>query len=346
MSLLGIAWGFESRSLRSTSPRGSTSSWSREGPALRSTVTCPAEMEADLRKIPGVRNVVGTLFDTVEIPEAKLSSVLLNGWVPGSQMFQGIRVLDGQMLEPDDPNADEKEVMVGRVLALNLGKKPGDTLEISRRPYKIAGIYESDSLFENGGLIITLGELRRTLHRPDQVGGFVVSADKSDPEFVRDLGKRIEAKFQDVAASPAVDFVQQESQIKLVKAMAWATSAIAMVLGSIFILNTMMMTVFERTKEIGILRAIGWRRNRIMKLILGESVMLGTAGAIVGSALAFIGVKLVAQFPMTKIFINPDLPPLVLGYGVALGIGLSLVGGLYPAIRASTLDPTEALRHE
>ena len=149
-----------------------------------------------------------------------------------------------------------------------------------------------------------------------------------------------------MAATPAQDFVQGEQQLKLVKAMAWATSFIAMVLGSMGVLNTMIMTVFERTKEIGILRALGWKRSRVMNMILGESALLGLCGAVVGCLMAYISVKLSAQFPMTKIFINPNLPPTVIAYGLALGVGLSLFGGFYPAIRASTLDPTEALRHE
>jgi putative ABC transport system permease protein len=85
---------------------------------------------------------------------------------------------------------------------------------------------------------------------------------------------------------------------------------------------------------------------RVLNLILGESALLGLFGAIAGSAMAFVSVQALAQFPMTRIFINPNLPLSVFGLGIFLGIGLSLVGGFYPAIRASTLDPTEALRHE
>ena len=62
--------------------------------------------------------------------------------------------------------------------------------------------------------------------------------------------------------------------------------------------------------------------------------------------MAFLSVQALAQFPMTKIFINPNLPPTVIAVRIVLGVGLSLFGGFYPAIRASTLDPTEALRHE
>jgi putative ABC transport system permease protein len=128
--------------------------------------------------------------------------------------------------------------------------------------------------------------------------------------------------------------------------MAWATSLIAMVLGSVGVLNTMMMTVFERTREIGILRALGWKRRRVLSLVLGEAAALGGAGALLGSALAYAGVKALAQAPMASIFINADLPAAVLLVGILLGLGLSIVGGVYPALHAAALDPSEALRHE
>jgi putative ABC transport system permease protein len=140
--------------------------------------------------------------------------------------------------------------------------------------------------------------------------------------------------------------VQGDTQIRLVKSMAWATSVIAMVLGSVGVLNTMMMTVFERTREIGILRALGWRRTRVLNLVLGEAAALGLTGSLLGTALGFAGVKALAQAPMASIFITADLPPAVLLVGVLLGLGLSLVGGLYPALRAAALEPSEALRHE
>ena len=91
--------------------------------------------------------------------------------------------------------------------------------------------------------------------RKDAVSGFLVGGEKSDCQSIRELAKRIEVALPEVAATPSRDFVQGEQQLKLVKAMAWATSFIAMILGSVGVLNTMMMTVFERTKEIGILRA-------------------------------------------------------------------------------------------
>jgi putative ABC transport system permease protein len=344
VALLGIAWGFESSFMDIYRSKGIDIVLTKAGVGTTLTSHLPAEDEDIIRKIPGVRDLAPTLFDMVSIDNTNLSSVLVNGWKPESLMFKGVHILDGRQFTKGDEG--KKIVMMGKLLAGSLDKKAGDKIDITGETYEILGIYESSSLFESGGLIMPFSLLQKNMGRKDSVSGFVVGAEKSDNASIRELTHRIETALPGVAATPAQDFVQGEQQLKLVKAMAWATSFIAMVLGSMGVLNTMIMTVFERTKEIGILRALGWKRARVMNMILGESALLGLCGAVVGCLMAYISVKISAQFPMTKIFVNPNLPLTVICYGLALGVGLSLIGGFYPAVRASSLDPTEALRHE
>jgi putative ABC transport system permease protein len=341
-SLLGISWGFERSFMTIYETKGIDLVVVKAGVGDRLTSNLDENLEAKLRAVPGVKDVVGSLTDVVSFDEANLSSVLVNGWKPGSLLFRGIHVLGGRAIRPGDSRA----AMLGRVLALNLKKKVGDEVDVAGERFHVVGVYESDSLFENGGMIVPLVELQRMMGREGQVSGFVVAADSGEGRAVEALARRIEGAVKGVAAVPARDFVQGDNQIRLVKTMSWATSVIAMVLGSLGVLNTMMMAVFERTREIGILRALGWRRVRVLSLLLGEAAALGLVGALIGSALGYGGVKAVAQLPMASIFITDRLPPGVLGLGVLLGLGLSLVGGLYPSLRAAALEPTEALRHE
>src|SRR5690606_7758613 len=98
------------------------------------------------------------------------------------------------------------------------------------------------------------------------------------------LRQRIEALGEDVEAMPAADFVRNVSQIQVGRAVAWLISAIALFIGAIGVLNTMVMSVYERTREIGTLRAIGWSKSRIVRMVLGESLLLSIAGGIAGSA--------------------------------------------------------------
>ncbi len=342
VSLMGISWGFERSFMVIYESKGIDLVVVKAGIGDRLTSNLDESLEKKIQQAPGVKEAAGSLTDVLSFEQANLVSVLVNGWKAGSLLFRGVRVIDGRAFREGETHV----VMLGRVLALNLNKKSGDPIELSGEPFTVLGIFESATIFENGALIIPLLDLQKMMGREGAVSGVVVSAIAKDRASVERVGKEIESRFRGVAAEPARDFVQGDYQIRLVKSMAWATSMIAMVLGSVGVLNTMLMTVFERTREIGILRALGWRRGRILNLVLGESAALGVVGSLLGTALGYLSVKLLALAPMASIFITADLPPTVLLVGLLLGLALSLIGGFYPAIRAAALEPSEALRHE
>jgi putative ABC transport system permease protein len=344
VALMGIAWGFERSFMRLYEAKSIDMVIMKAGISDRLTSNLDVSLGERLRRVPGVRAVAGSLMDVVSFEDANLVSVLCNGWEPGSLLFRGIRVLKGRALETGDQG--HRVAMLGRVLALNLGKAAGDTVNVAGEPFEVIGVFESDSLFENGGLIVPLDVLQKMMGREGSLSGFVVVADASDKASLEALRKRIEATIPGVAAVPARDYIQGDIQVRLVKAMAWATSIIALLLGSLGILNTMMMSVFERTGEIGVLRALGWRRSRVLNLILGEAVMLGVVGSILGALLGLAGVRLIQLSPTASAFISSEIPPTVFLLGALIGVGLSVLGGLYPALRAAALNPTEALRHE
>jgi putative ABC transport system permease protein len=108
----------------------------------------------------------------------------------------------------------------------------------------------------------------------------------------------------------------------------------------------MAMSVMERTQEIGILRAVGWPRGRVMVMIVGEAVLLSLAAAAVGSLVAAVGLYALTRSPRVNGFVEPGLSAWVIVTGTAITLSIGLVGGAYPAFRAARLMPTEALRHD
>jgi putative ABC transport system permease protein len=344
VALLGIAWGFERSFMKLYEAKAIDLVITKAGVSDRLTSNLRESLTDQIRRVPGTRAVAGSLMDVVSFEDANLVSVLCNGWEPESLLFRGIRILEGRTFALAD--AEKKVTLLGRVLALNLGKKVGDPLSVAGEPFQVIGIYESSSLFENGGMVVPLKVLQHMMGREGSLTGLVVVAASPDRTAVEQLGKRIEKDVPGVAAVPARDYIQGDIQVRLVKAMAWATSVIAVLLGSLGVLNTMMMAVFERTAEIGLLRALGWRRTRVLNLVLGEALAVGLIGAILGSLLGLVAVRAIQLSPTASVFIAPELPLSVLGVGALLGVGLSLVGGFYPALRAAALNPTEALRHE
>jgi len=112
-------------------------------------------------------------------------------------------------------------------------------------------------------------------------------------------------------------------------------------------MNTMMMSVYERTREIGVLRAVGWRRGMVLRQMVGEALLLTLTSGLAGLGAAVGLIGLIKSIPSLGIIGDVFLiTPLVVAQGLVLCLVLGLVGGLYPAWRATRLSPVEALRYE
>ncbi len=350
VALLGISYGFEKSFAELYEGRDVDLIVLRAGVTERLTSSVDQRVGRRLEGLPGVDAVTAGLMDVVSFPEANLIGVPIQGWAADSFLFDDLKMIEGRRLLAND----RRVVMLGIILARNLDKRPGDTIEIEMEPFEVIGVYESFNVFENGSAVLLIEELQELMDRPGQATGFqVVLEDTPDREQARD---RLRGQIEDLrdeqgrslklAALPTREYVQSTLQIRMAHGMAWLTSAIALVIGAIGMLNTMIMSVFERTSEIGILRAIGWRKPRIMGMILGESLVLCVAGATVGTLGAVVLTRWLSTFPAVSGYIQGVIPPVVFLQGFAIAILVGLIGGVYPAYRGASLAPTEAIRHE
>src|SRR5262249_44408673 len=148
VALLGIAWGFERSFMKLYEAKAIDLVITKAGVSDRLTSNLKESVLDRVRKVKGVREAAGSLMDLGEFEEADLVTVRWSGWEAGSLLFRGIRLVAGGSLEPSD--GEKKVAMVGCVLALNLGKKAGEPLSVAGEPFRVIGIYESSSLFENG----------------------------------------------------------------------------------------------------------------------------------------------------------------------------------------------------
>ena len=343
VALVGVATGFERSFLQYYTQRGVDFVVQRTGPGTEPLNDgLPQQLGDQIAKVPGVKQVDARLVDIISFEKYNIIGVLINGWLVDSPLFDRLTVREGRRLIPSESRA----VFMGRVLAAHLDKHVGDEIEIYAEPFKIVGIYESPTVFENGGVVVPLAELQRVMHRPNEVTGFSIVAEHgaSDAELEA-VQKRIEQVQPNLRVTRVADFVHNFTQIRICRATAWATSAIALIIGVIGMLNTMIMSVFERIHEIGLLRAIGWRNTRIARMVMGESILLSIGGAIVGSCIGAALVKVLSRLPNSAGLVAGEVDLLVIAQAFLLALSIGLIGSLYPALWSARLMPTEALRH-
>lgn len=130
--------------------------------------------------------------------------------------------------------------------------------------------------------------------------------------------------------------------LNMLQASTCAISLLAIIVGGLGIINTMLMSVFEKTREIGVLKAVGWSNKKILTMIVGESLVITIVSAIIGSLSGFLVCTLLGP----QMGINPLFTPKIFIQAFSIAIVVGIVGGLYPAIKVIKLPPTEALRYD
>jgi putative ABC transport system permease protein len=221
----------------------------------------------------------------------------------------------------------------------------GDALSLPGGIYRVVGIFETGLAFEEGAGVITLREAQATFEKPHQVSMYQIKLrDPSQAEAVRDA---IEARFgKDVTVSMAATFIENRTDFQTTQTMMNAIFALAVVVGGVVVTNTMVMSVMERTREIGTLRAVGWRKARVLYMVLSESLLLSLIAAGMGLLLGLGLTSALKAMPSVGTFVKAIYTPQVITQTVGVSLLLGLVGGLYPAWHASRLHPVEALRYE
>jgi putative ABC transport system permease protein len=293
-----------------------------------------------LKRIPRVQQVIGGLIDMVAFEDQDLFMVIANGWEVDCPVWDRIKILSGRRLH----EGDLKAVMLGKILAANLGTTTGDRIQLYGQDFEVVGVFESFSIYENGAVFLLLDELQRQMDRPGEVTGFVVTTDDRRPDTIEAVRRQIETLDPDIAATPCGSFVSSLTQMRITRTMSWFTSVFAILLGAVGVMNTMAMSIFERRGEIGSLRAMGWRKSRVLKLILSESLYLSVLGAVVGVAVGILAITLLAHWRRTSGLVQGTISPRAVLEGVSVAIAIAIAGAIYPAYRCIKQPIADAMR--
>jgi ABC-type antimicrobial peptide transport system permease subunit len=287
--------------------------------------------------MPEVASTSGMVFIAIVMPDVN-NFFILEGYSPNQSAIRRFQIVEGQTL------TNNRQILLGRVMADALHKKVGESIELSQLRFRIAGIYESSTSWEEMGGVITLRDAQALAGRPRKVTIYGIKL--HNPSEAQAVVDKINQQFPDVHAALAGQFADQMPDMQNSNSMLAGISFLAIAVGGLGVLNTMLMAVFERTREIGVLRALGWRRRGILGMILREALMLGILGGGAGILLALGLTALLQRNEMIGSYVTPIWTAAIFARAILVSLSLGLLGGLYPAFRATRLLPIEALRYE
>jgi len=293
--------------------------------------------------------------------------IILQGVIPGEyELVAGsLNIINGRSLSC----LNCPEVVVGKSLMERLNLSVGGTLTITVNNTQVylnvVGVYESGvQFFEMMNVYVPLYFLQNITGRVGLVSEILIKL--KNPGDAQSVASYIQSIYPDLRATLQTAQIQQASQlISTLTTFFLTIGLIAIIAGGFGVANTMLINVFERMREIGILRAIGASSRTILLMFLTEALVLGLFGGVTGICTGFILAYILPNyFPIqtasrilpgsrafggspqiTQISITPVITWDTIMLALIIGVIVSLLAGLYPAWRASRIKPIEVLRH-
>ena len=314
----------------------------------------------EIRAMPGVAAVspqIQVPYEEVEFSGFGMPKII-TGSVAGSDQGldkSGIAVAQGRLLAADDEGS--RVVVLGSDLARDLGVVIGSPIDLRGVSFEVVGILEPTLSSPDTTAMVPLAEaqelfiatlpptLAAALNPATLASSIIVFPADGTDEVA--LAGAIDALPANVSTMTSADFEQQVGSTTLIfNAIIIGVAVISLVVGGLSVINTMAMSVTERTREIGIKRAIGGSRRRIVRELVAEAGLIGIIGGVLGLALGAIVVFLANEAGRGSGTILFDLTVGTAIFAVAFSTILGMVAGIVPAWSAARLDPVQALRYE
>jgi putative ABC transport system permease protein len=344
-------------------PGSVTSGGMRSGSGATQTLTYD-DAKAIKAECPSVAAVAPTVRGGGQVVYGNQNwSTVINGVTPEMTEVRDWAVVSGRNITQTDVDVGTKNCLIGQTVADNLfgALDPvGKIIRIKKIPFTVVGLLDRKGQSPNGQdqddvIYVPLSTAQRKVlgsQFPNTVGAMMIQArdadvlSKAQDEVTALLNQR-----HRVGPSKEADYTIRnlseilavsEQSSKVMSMLLGAVASISLVVGGIGIMNIMLVSVTERTREIGIRIAIGAKKRDIMLQFLTEAVLLTTCGGIIGMILGIAGAHLVAKLVGWPTLVSVNT--IIIAFAFSAGVGVFF--GFYPARKAASLNPIEALRYE
>jgi putative ABC transport system permease protein len=298
----------------------------------------PQAMESRLAAVPGIAATAGELATYAPVEHDRQRLVL--GWSDASFFWRRMPIREGRAPKP----GERRVVVLGAAAAENLHKRAGEDLDILGARFRIVAIAGYASALNRSVIILPLEDLQEISFKSGQVTVIHLRLDgrlaASDVERIR---SEVE-KLGRLTAAPTDQLLRNDRNLAVLKAISQAVSLIALTLGALSVLNALLMAVQERTREIGVMMAIGWSRRHTIASIVIEGIVIGIGGSLIGMVLAYAASLSFTSIPQIGNYLSFSPNAAMVLPTLLAAVAMCALGSLYPAWRATLLTPAEAIR--
>ena len=367
--MVGVGYGARTRIRQQINNLGTnmiviTPGAAQQGGVSQGAQAFPNLSLADVDKIRGESQYVSAVSPVVVsrapvIGPAGNWRTLINGVDTDYQTIRDWQTTSGDFFSADDVRANRKVAVIGNTVAQNLfpGEDPvGAEIQIRSSVFTVMGVLAPKGQTASGSdsddvVLMPYTTASQTLSGRSFLPQILASTTNEQDipaaqEEIRALlreSHRVEGGADDFTVRNQADLASAaESSTQVMTLLLAAIASISLLVGGIGIMNIMLVSVTERTREIGIRMAIGARGSDVLTQFLVESVVMGVFGGIIGLAFGFAGAKLLGHFTGWQTVISPLFMLVAVGFSGAVGVFF----GYYPARKAAALNPIQALRYE
>ena len=315
-----------------------------------------AAEEREIRTIPGVKKMAPMYYTSAQV---KKDAEVQTAYVLGSnnealELYSDfLTIKEGRLIKETELD----NIVIGYIIAKTMFEREvsvGESLEVNGKRFRVVGILEEiGSTTDDSSIYMSVRAAQSLFEVGDDINFIFLQTDNT--EIVGEVKQKIEDRLKKIRGGKDFDILSTEDQaeqvnqiLDIITFVLGGIASVSLLVGGVIIMNTMLMSVLERTKEIGVMKATGATNHQVLGIFLAESSVVGFVGGTVGIIVGILISKIIekiAQSYMGSLFRTYVSPEVIVG-ALLFSLIIGSASGVYPAWKAAKLDPVEALRYE